>query len=125
MSEADMKELMKGLGSGKAPPMSEADMKELMKGLGSGKAPPMSEADMKELMKFSGEALGSMKAALSNGTMTTADVQQIENMMGVDIPSLLGMIGGMSSKLEGSKRVEMEEIIGIFKGLEEIKTQGL
>ena len=120
----DMFAALSGNG-GNANGMSDVDMDELMKNLGGmdGDIDPknMDPAQMEAMSK---DAMDSVKAAIADGSITPDDIKELEKIMGVDVNSIVKMMGNNKNidkkKLEGMGG-DFNEMMDIFQKLSKLK----
>ncbi len=121
----DMFAALSGGGAGGAGGMGDVNMEELMKNLGGmdGDIDPknMDPAQMEAMSK---DAIDSVKAALSDGSITPDDIKELEKIMGVDVNSIVKMMGNNKNidkkKLEGMGG-DFNEMMEIFQKLSKLK----
>ncbi len=120
----DMFAALSGNG-GNAGGMNDVNMDELMKNLGGvdGDFDPknMDPAQMEAMSK---DAMESVKAAIADGSITPDDIKELEKIMGVDVNSIVKMMGN-NKNIDKKKLEEMggdfNDMMDIFQKLSKLK----
>jgi hypothetical protein len=80
--------------------------------------------DPAQMEAMSKDAIDSVKAALSDGSITPDDIKELEKIMGVDVNSIVKMMGNNKNidkkKLEGMGG-DFNEMMEIFQKLSKLK----